>query len=59
VRGRTYVTPDDIVDVAVDVLAHRTIIEVDQVLEGVTGARVVAEVLKAHAPPRQTLPAVR
>jgi MoxR-like ATPase len=59
VRGRGYVTPDDIVDVAADVLAHRTIVEVDQVLEGVTGARVVAEVVKSLAPPRAALPPVR
>ncbi|HEX2066727.1 MAG TPA: MoxR family ATPase [Candidatus Thermoplasmatota archaeon] len=59
VRGRGYVTPDDAVDVAVDVLAHRTIVEVDQALEGVTGARVVAEVVKALAPPRAALPPVR
>jgi MoxR-like ATPase len=49
IRGRTFVIPDDILDVAPDILAHRTILEVDQVLEGVRAANVVQEVV-------QTLP---
>ena len=55
VRGRTYVIPDDVVEVAVDVLAHRTIIEVEQALEGVTGAQVVQEVVRSVAAPSRTV----
>jgi MoxR-like ATPase len=47
VRGRNFVVPDDILDIAVDALAHRTILEVDQVLEGVRSADVVREVLQS------------
>ncbi len=58
VRGRNHVIPDDVVEIAVEVLGHRTIVEVDQVLEGVTGAMVVAEVVKSVTPPaRQTVAA--
>ncbi len=56
VRGRSYVIADDVIEVAVEVLAHRTIIEVDQALEGVTGTQVVAEVVKSVvAPTRQSV----
>ncbi|MEK6984789.1 MAG: MoxR family ATPase [Candidatus Thermoplasmatota archaeon] len=54
VRGRSYVLPDDVVEIAQDVLAHRTIIEVDQALEGVTGAVIVAEVVRSVTPPPRT-----
>ena len=57
VRGRNYVIPDDVVECAVDVLAHRTIIEVEQSLEGVTGADVVAEVVRSVAQPARTVAA--
>ena len=46
VRGRNFVVPDDVVDIATDALAHRTILEVDQVLEGMRSADVVTEVLQ-------------
>ncbi|HEX9817242.1 MAG TPA: MoxR family ATPase [Candidatus Thermoplasmatota archaeon] len=47
VRGRNFVVPDDVVDIAVDCLAHRTILEVDQVLEGMRSADVVTEVMQS------------
>ncbi len=47
VRGRNFVVPDDVVDIAVDALAHRTILEVDQVLEGMRSADVVSEVMQS------------
>jgi MoxR-like ATPase len=50
VRGRNYVTPDDIVDLAADVLAHRTLVKVDQAIEGVQAADIVREAIEA-APP--------
>ncbi|MEK6975773.1 MAG: MoxR family ATPase [Candidatus Thermoplasmatota archaeon] len=55
VRGRNYVIPDDVVECAGDVLAHRTIIEVEQSLEGVTSAEVVAEVVRSVAQPARTV----
>ena len=51
IRGREFVIPDDILDVAPDVLAHRTILDVDQVLEGVRAATVVDEVTKSQPLP--------
>lgn len=44
-RGRNFVAPDDIRELAVPALAHRTILEVDQVLEGVTSQKVVEQAL--------------
>ncbi len=55
VRGRSYVIPDDVVECAVDVLAHRTIIEVEQALEGLTGATVVNEVVRSVAQPARAV----
>ena len=55
VRGRNYVIPDDVVECAGDVLAHRTIIEVEQSLEGVSSAEVVAEVVRSVAQPSRAL----
>jgi MoxR-like ATPase len=59
VRGRPYVIPDDVLEIASEVLAHRTIIEVDQAIEGVTGEKVVAEVLKGLTPPPRQLVVAR
>ncbi len=59
VRGRAYVIPDDVAEVVVDVLAHRTIIEVDQALEGVTGEQVVIEVLRSITPPARQVVVAR
>ncbi len=43
-HGRDFVTPDDVKSFVVDVLAHRTILDVDHVLEGVKPGDVVEEV---------------
>ena len=56
VRGRTFVVPDDLLDLAADALAHRTILDVDQILEGATSAQIVQEVLQTvPIPVRQVL----
>jgi MoxR-like ATPase len=44
-NGRDYVTPDDVKLFVVDALAHRTILSVEHVLDGLTSPDVVREVL--------------
>ncbi|AHF79406.1 AAA family ATPase [Thermococcus paralvinellae] len=44
-RGRDYVIPDDIKEVAVNVLAHRLIVRAEYELEGVKSEDIVKEIL--------------
>ena len=50
-RGRTYVTPDDVRELAVAVLAHRIIVDPESEFAGVTAEAIVATVLGDVAPP--------
>ncbi|MFE5671998.1 AAA family ATPase [Agromyces sp. NPDC056523] len=50
-RGRTYVTPDDVRELAVPVLAHRIIVDPESEFAGVTADEIVAKVLVDVAPP--------
>ena len=50
-RGRDYVMPDDVRDLAVDVLAHRIVLTYEALAEEVTGADVVDRVLAVVTPP--------
>ena len=52
IDGRTFVTPDDVKDVAPLVLPHRLIVAPEAEIEGATGAAVIAEVLNATPVPR-------
>jgi len=45
-RGRDYVIPDDIKEVAVSVLAHRLIVRAEHEIEGVKSEDVVREILE-------------
>ncbi|HWG90476.1 MAG TPA: MoxR family ATPase [Candidatus Thermoplasmatota archaeon] len=47
IRGRDFVVPDDIKSIAVDALAHRTLLHVEHLLAGEEASRVVREVLDA------------
>jgi MoxR-like ATPase len=49
--GRDFVIPDDVKMFAMDALAHRTILKVEYVLEGVTPDQVVREVVEKTPPP--------
>jgi MoxR-like ATPase len=51
-RGRDYVLPGDVADVAGDVIAHRLLLSFDAVADGVDPRDVVGAVLAAVAPPR-------
>ena len=50
-RGRDYVLPLDIADLAVDVLAHRLVLSFDALAEG-GDPRVVRQVLEQVDPPQ-------
>jgi len=45
-RGRDYVLPQDVLDVAADVLAHRLVLSYDAVADGVTAGQAVRRVLQ-------------
>jgi MoxR-like ATPase len=45
-RGRDYVLPQDVLDVAVDVLAHRIVLSYDAIADGVPAAHAVRRVLQ-------------
>ncbi len=49
--GRTYVTPDDVRDLAVAVLAHRIIVDPESDFAGVTAEQIVEGILLDIAPP--------
>jgi len=51
VRGRDYVTPDDVKTLAVDALAHRLVLDMEHALEGREDEDVVREALDRVEPP--------
>ncbi len=46
-RGRDYVLPQDVLDIAIDVLAHRLVLSYDAIADGVPAAHAVRRVLQA------------
>jgi MoxR-like ATPase len=53
IRGRSFVLPQDIYDVAFDVLNHRLVPSFDAIADGVTVDDIVVEVLTTVKAPRQ------
>ena len=51
-RGRDYVLPVDVADLAVDVLAHRLVLTYEALADEVPASRVVEQVLEAVEPPQ-------
>ncbi len=51
-RGRGYVLPDDIADVAADVMAHRMVLTIDALADGVDPRDLVHRVVATVRPPR-------
>jgi MoxR-like ATPase len=49
--GRTYVTPDDVRDLAVPVLAHRMIVDPESDFAGVKAEDIISRILVSIAPP--------
>jgi MoxR-like ATPase len=54
--GRTYVTPDDVRELAVPVLAHRIMLDPESEFAGVTSIQVVERVLATIVPPANRVP---
>ncbi|MGN6274111.1 MAG: AAA family ATPase [Protaetiibacter sp.] len=52
-HGRSYVTPDDVRDLAVPALSHRIILQPEAEFDGVTATDVVGQVLLDVAPPAE------
>ncbi|WP_061961344.1 AAA family ATPase [Demequina flava] len=52
-RGRTYVTPDDVKELAEPVLAHRLILDPEAEFDGVTATAVIGQILLDTPPPSQ------
>jgi MoxR-like ATPase len=50
-RGREYVLPTDVLDIAPDVLSHRLVLAFDAVADGVPPESIVYRLLQAIAPP--------
>jgi MoxR-like ATPase len=51
-RGRDYVLPQDVADLAVDVLAHRLVLTYEALADEVPAGRLVEQVLEAVDPPQ-------
>jgi len=51
-RGRDYLLPDDVRDLAVDVLAHRLVLTYEALANEVPATRIVEHVLEAVDPPQ-------
>ncbi|MDO3700738.1 AAA family ATPase [Micromonospora sp. C28SCA-DRY-2] len=51
-RGREYVLPEDVRELAVDVLAHRLVLSFDAIADGVAAESVVRRLVEAVPPPR-------
>ena len=58
VQGRDFVTPDDVKLIAVDALAHRVILHIEETLEGVQEETVVQEVVQRVPVPTEFRPRV-
>jgi MoxR-like ATPase len=51
IRGRDYVLPADVVDVAADVLRHRLVPSYEAMSEGLTSDKIVNQIMRAVPPP--------
>jgi MoxR-like ATPase len=50
-RGREYVVPADVRDVALDIIAHRLLLTFDAVADGVDPRDIIGKLIEAVAPP--------
>ncbi len=51
VRGREYVLPDDVLDMAPDVMRHRLVLSYEALSDGISSDRIVSTILGRVAPP--------
>jgi MoxR-like ATPase len=52
IRGRDFVTPEDVIEVAPAVLRHRIMLTPDREMEGITPDEVVAQIIQKIEVPR-------
>ena len=50
-RGRDYVLPDDVSDLAPDVLRHRLVLSYEALSEGLTSDKILNQIMRAVPPP--------
>jgi MoxR-like ATPase len=51
-RGRDFVTPDDIKEAAIPVLQHRVVVAPEREMEGMTGQEIILQILETIEVPR-------
>ncbi len=56
INGRDYVVPDDVKSFAVDALAHRVILKIEETLEGVSPHQIVDEIVNSIPAPTEFHP---
>ena len=56
-RGRGYVFPQDMIDIAPDVLRHRLVLSYEALSDGVSADELIARILKQVSPPDKPLEA--
>jgi len=54
-RGRDYVLPQDVVDIAADVLRHRVVPSYEALSEGISADRIVADIMRNVPAPEKVL----
>jgi MoxR-like ATPase len=52
IRGRDFVTPEDIKEAAIPVLQHRVIVTPEREMEGITSSEIIRQILEAVEIPR-------
>ncbi len=52
IRGRDFVTPEDIVDLSIPVLSHRISISAEREMEGTTASSIITDMVKSIEVPR-------
>ncbi len=55
-KGRDFVTPDDVKMFAVDVLAHRIILKIEEAIEGIKEEQVIKEIVEEVPAPKDFYP---
>ena len=52
IRGRDFVTPEDIKDAAIPVLQHRVIVTPEREMEGISSTEIIKQILDTVEIPR-------
>jgi MoxR-like ATPase len=52
IRGRDFVTPDDVKDAAIPVLQHRVMVAPEREMEGLTGEQIIKQIIDSVEIPR-------